>query len=495
MLNTHEERKIYMENLLSNLQPSSVFKYFEEISRIPRGSGNEEGISNYLKDFAIKNNFEVIQDEAWNIIIKKPASKGYENASPVILQGHIDMVNEKNNATVHDFDKDPLKLRIEDDMLYATGTTLGGDNGIAVAMTMAILTDDTLEHPPLEALFTSGEETGMVGAVALDMSKLSGRSLINLDSEEEGHLLVSCSGGVRINGKIPVDWVEPDTSLNTYTIEVSGLRGGHSGMDIDKGRGNANKILARILHDLNSNFRIQVSNVCGGSKSNAIPRESSCTILMSKDIIEKVRAKVNNWNETLNNEYRSSDPDVHIEFSESSKPDKVFSKQTQDNVISALILIPNGIQSMSMDIKGLVESSLNLGVLETTSENVCFECAIRSCVKSLKCAIKEQCNCLFTTLGGSFEATSDYPEWQYNPDSPLRDTFIKVYKKLYNKEPVIDAIHAGVECGLFKEKLPDLDMISLGPNLYDVHTPDEHLSISSVKRSYEYVCEVLKELK
>lgn len=484
-----------MDSVISNLKPQDVFKYFEEISRIPRGSGNEKGISDYLVNFAKDLGLEVIQDEALNVIIRKPGTPGYENSPYVILQGHMDMVNEKNTSTVHDFEKDPLKLRVVDDMLYATGTTLGADNGIAVAMAMAILASKDIPHPPLEVLITTEEETGMGGAMKLDMSKLKGRTLINIDSEEEGRLLVSCAGGVRVYMTLPVKRESVRQGFKAYTLYVRGLKGGHSGSEIDKGRGNSNKILGRILNSLSTDFDMQLSSMSGGSKMNAIPREAEAVLLFDPSVVSKVKESVSCWNETLRNELHTSDPGITLSLEECQMPKYALDKESCRKAIASLMLIPCGIKTMSMDIKDLVESSNNLGVLVTNDENITYECAIRSSVKSLKYAILEEIKQLAALTGSTVETTGDYPEWQYNPVSPIRDTFVRVYKKLYNKEPEIYALHAGVECGLFKEKLPDLDMISFGVNLYDVHTPDEHLSISSTERGYEYLCEVLKELK
>lgn len=484
-----------MNSVISNLKPQAVFKYFEEITRIPRGSGNEKGISDYLVNFANNSGFEVIQDKALNIIIKKPGTAGYENSPGVILQGHMDMVNEKNSSTIHDFNKDPLKLRVMDDMLYATDTTLGADNGIAIAMGMAILSSKDIPHPPIELLVTTEEETGMGGAMKLDMSKLKGRMLINIDSEEEGKLLVSCAGGIRVLMSLPVKREATRQGFKAYKLCVKGLKGGHSGAEIDKGRGNSIKILGRVLNSFSSDYDMQLASISGGSKMNAIPREAEAILLFDSSLISKVKDNISIWNETLKNELHTADPGIELSLEECEIPKDALDKESSQKAIASLILMPCGIKTMSMDIKGLVESSDNLGVLVNKDDRIIYECAIRSSVKSLKYAILEEIKHLAALTGSTIETTGDYPEWQYNPVSPIRDTFVRVYKKLYDKEPEIYALHAGVECGLFKEKLPDLDMISFGVNLFDVHTPDEHLSISSTERGYEYLCEVLKELK
>lgn len=485
-----------MSNVLGNLEPKAVFGYFEEISQIPRGSGNEKGISDFLVKFAKDHNLEVIQDKAMNVIIKKPGTKGYENSPGVIIQGHMDMVCEKNSDVVHDFLKDPLKLRVVDDMVYATGTTLGADNGMAVAYGMALLASTDIPHPPLEVLVTVEEEIGLNGAAALEASNIDGKYLINIDSEEEGKLLVSCAGGVRTIHNLPVKFIDADKNLKAFKLIIKGLKGGHSGMEIDKYRGNSNKLLGRVLSSLSETLSFSVACINGGSKMNAIPRESEAIILIKGNDEAALKSVTEEWTSIFKNELKAQDPNVTVTAESYSKPiTKVLDSESSAKAIASLIMIPNGIQTMSMHIKGLVESSTNLGVVETKENNILFESAVRSSVRSHKYNIVNQARTIAETLGASLEATSDYPEWEYNPDSNLRNLFIKVYKDMYNKEPEIVAIHAGVECGLFKEKMPDLDMISLGPDTLDVHTPDEHVSISSVKRTYDYILEVLKELK
>ncbi len=481
--------------VLQNLEPKAVFEYFEEISNIPRGSGNEKEISDYLLNFGKSLGLESIQDKALNVIIKKPGTKGYENAPTVIIQGHMDMVCEKNNGVEHDFEKDPLKLRIVDDYIYATDTTLGADNGIAVAYAMAILASNDIPHPPIEVLITTDEETGMSGAMAIDKENIDGKILINLDNEEEGYLLVSCAGGVRSTGTINIEKQDiKDKAL--IKINISGLKGGHSGMDIIKERGNSNKILGRVLKWLSRDVKFNIISLNGGSKNNAIPREAEAIISTSINDEETVMNVIKNWNDIIASELRAQDPGVKIEGSIASENlEKEFTDESTSKVLDLLYLYPNGINSKSVDIDGLVESSTNLGVLTTNDTTVEFDSAIRSSVPSLKEEIVLRSKTIVELLGGEFTTTSDYPAWQYNPDSQIREICQRVHKELYGKEAEIVAIHAGVECGLFNEKLGNLDMISFGPNLYDVHTPDEHMSISSVKNCYEYLKAILKEIK
>lgn len=482
-----------MNRVLNDLQPSLVFKYFEEISQIPRGSKNEKGISDYLRNFGESLGLETIQDESLNIIIRKPATPGYENAPGVVLQGHMDMVCEKNKSTNHDFMKDPIKLRIDGDYVYATDTTLGADNGIAVAMGLAILASNDIAHPALELLVTVDEEAGMTGAMALDGSLVKGKYILNLDSEEEGYLLVSCAGGVTALSTLPVEFVKPEATKKSYLLEVKGLLGGHSGMDIIKQRGNANKILGRLLNLLNVDF--DIAKVEGGSKNNAIPREADCVIMVNNDQIDEFTTQLKDITNIFKHELRTSDPGLEIACSETNTPELILNSASKDKVIKMLNLIPNGIQTMSMDIENLVESSTNLGVLRTTDSTVTFECAVRSSVKSLKEDITARMKLLVTELGGNLELISDYPAWEYAKDSNLEKVCIEAYKNLTGKEPIIMALHAGLECGLLLDKMPNAEAISFGPNMYDVHTPNEHLSISSTENTWKYLLEVLKSIK
>lgn len=485
-----------LENL-KNLNSYEAFKYFKEMNEIPRGSGNEKAVSDWLVDFAKNYNLEVIQDEALNVIIKKPGTEGYESAETVVLQGHMDMVCEKNIGTEHDFEKDTIKFIVEDDILRADGTTLGADNGIAVAFGLAVLGSKGISHPPIELLVTTEEETGMGGALALDPKNISGRMLINIDSEEEGTLLVSCAGGVREIIKLPIFWEKADESYINYAVRIRGLKGGHSGMEINKERGNSNKLIGRFLNDLQAVVDFKIASLNGGAKMNAIPREFDAVLLVKEESKAKLEEKVTEWNAIFKNELNAADPEVELKFEVlDTKAAKVFSDVTAEKAVKALVLIPNGVQTMSMSIKGLVESSTNIGVVTTEENTIAFESAVRSSVKTLKYEIANRGRSIAELLGAEIDFESDYPEWQYNPDSKLRNIFIDVYEKMNGKKPQIDAIHAGLECGLFGGKFNgEMDMISLGPNIYDVHTPDEHISISSTDRVWNYLLEVLKVMK
>ena len=482
--------------ILEGVNPERVMYYFEEISRIPRCSFDEQRISDYLADVGRGLGLKVIQDEALNVIIKKPAYKGYENSPTVVLQGHMDMVGEKTNNSDHDFSKDPIKLEIEGDYIIAKETTLGADNGIAVAMSLAILESKDIPHPALEVLITANEESGMGGAIALDPKNIDGEILINIDSDTEGTILVSCAGGERNIITIPIEWDKLPKNKELYTLTVDGLIGGHSGVDIDKGRGNSNKIIGRVLDRLIGVTDIELQDIIGGSKSNAIPRFASAVVGISSDKIEAVQNKIIEIENELKYELSSKDKDIELRLEKlAGNKDEVFSKSTREKIIKALMLLPNGVQTMSGDIEGLVESSNNLGVVNTTENTVTIELAMRSSVGSLKTYIANQIRLISETIGTQWESSSSYPAWEYSKESYIREIFKSVYKDMNGKDINIAAIHAGLECGLFKEKFADMDMVSFGPNMYGLHAPGENLSISSTERTYNLLLKVLKEIK
>ncbi len=475
-----------------------VFKYFSEISKIPRGSGNEKQISDYLVNEAKRLGLEVIQDETLNVIIKKPATSGYENSPGVILQGHMDMVCEKNKDTVHDFTKDEIKLRVEDDYLYATGTTLGADNGIAVAMGLAILASDDIPHPPLEIVYTVNEEVSMIGAMKLDGSLFKGKYIINVDSEEEGKITVSCAGGVTVVLTIDKEYKEIDSSKIAYNISIKGLQGGHSGMEIDKKRGNSNVLMGRVLSSLckNANIKYDLVSVQGGLKNNAIPREAESIILIDSKYEETLQKEIDNILNIFKNEYKTSDPSVNLECTKAEVTySKALSDDVKNKIIGALNLMPRGIQTMSADIEGLVESSTNLGVVATNDNDIKFEFATRSSVKSLKEDLNNRMELLSKFIGVKLDLEDDYPEWEYAKNSKLEKICEGTYEELTGKKPEIVALHAGLECGLLIDAIKGAEAVSIGPNLFDVHTPNEHLSISSTGRTWDYLVAILKDIK
>ncbi|CCQ96757.1 Aminoacyl-histidine dipeptidase [[Clostridium] ultunense Esp] len=487
-----------MSRKLEGLKPGRVFYYFEEITKIPRCSFHEEKISNFLKEFGKEQELETIQDEALNIIIKKPGTPGYENSPKVVLQGHMDMVCEQEEDLNHDFSKDPLKLILEGDFIKAEGTTLGGDNGIAVAMALALLESKDIPHPPLEVLMTTNEESGMDGAKALDPKHIDGRILINIDSEEEGTILVSCAGGERNKVKVPIEWEPLKLSGNEliYSIKTSGLQGGHSGMEIHKGRGNANKIISRVLAFVKDECKFHLVHIEGGSKTNAIPRNGRAIIVLNKEDENIFIQATEALEEQIQKELENSDPKFNLIVEKINlKVDRVFTEDSLNRTIAALTLIPTGVQSMSGDMEGLVESSNNLGIVRTFDEEVTIESAIRSSKETLKKNIGKQIKTVADIVKGQWESYGSYPAWEYSKDSQIREIFKRVYKSQYGENIKVAAIHAGLECGIFAEKFHNMDMISFGPNMFGVHTPEERLSISSTQRTYELLINVLKEIK
>lgn len=481
---------------LENITDKRIFYHFKEINKIPRGSGNEKQISDYLINFGKDLGLECIQDEALNVIIKKPASKGYEKAPTVIIQGHMDMVCEKNNDKIHDFLKDPIDFIIKDDYIYADETTLGGDDGIALAYAMAILEDNSLEHPALEVLITTDEESGMSGAKAIQPQHLTGKIVLNLDSEEEGKLWVSCAGGIRTKSTLPIEWIKKKENTKEYILEVKGLYGGHSGAEIHLERGNANKIMGRLLRGISNKIAFNLVSLNGGAKDNAIPREATAVISIDETKEKELIQVKTEIFDSLINEFSKKDPGLKIIVSENhSKVENVFSDVTTIKTINLSYMYPNGVNTVSSEIEGLVESSTNLGVVITNESDIEYHSAVRSSVFSLKEEIVERNKCLTEILGGTFESSSGYPEWPYKSDSKIREICKEVYTRMYGKEADVVAIHAGLECGILKERLGDLDIISFGPDIMDIHTPNEHLSISSSCRCFEYLLEVLKEIR
>ncbi|TCT17109.1 dipeptidase D [Natranaerovirga pectinivora] len=480
--------------VLSNLEPKSVFYYFEKLTQIPRESGNEKEVSDYCVNFAKERNLSVYQDEYFNVIIRKPGTKGYENLPTVIIQGHLDMVCEKNMDTEFDFDTEPLQLIIKDDLLMANGTTLGADNGVAVAYGLALLDCNDIPHPPLEVLLTTDEEVGMKGALKLDCKQLKGKYFINLDTEEEGELLVSCAGGLKASINLQKEVIDNKDEA-AFKILIKGLKGGHSGMEIDKHRANSNKLMGRLLNELNDVIEYAIADIGGGLKDNAIPREAFATITLAESTIPALEKVVKNMEAVFRNEFKTSDPDIEIVLDKVENPHKVFSYNLKKNLLFLMLTLPDGIQTMSADIKDLVVSSLNFGVLVNEEDKVKLIFAIRSSVKSKIYDIRNQIKAFADFIGAEFIQTAEYPEWEYNKESKLRDLFIRTYEEMYGKKPLIKAIHAGLECGVFAEQIEGLDLISLGPDIFDVHTPKENFSISSVKRTWEYLLEALKNFK
>lgn len=474
--------------VLDRLEPKKVFQFFEELCAIPHGSGNTKAVSDWCADFAKERGLEYHQDAADNIIIIKEATAGYERSEPVILQGHLDMVCEKTPDCAKDMEKEGLDLAVEGDLILAKGTTLGGDDGIAVALAMAILDADDLPHPRVEAVFTVDEEIGMLGANVLDVSPLKGRKFLNLDSEAEGIFTVSCAGGNMTNCTIPVR--RSDFAGAALTVTVGGLVGGHSGQEINKGRGNSNMLMGRVLLAMSQAAELRLVAVNGGQKDNAIPRETTAVVLVADG--EKARAAAGRMGEALKNEYRVTDQDITLTVSSAQAGGAPMDADSTARCLCFLSCAPDGIQSMSAEIDGLVQTSLNLGILVTREDAMTASFCVRSSVGSQKEMLKARLACLTAQLGGKIVVSGEYDAWEYRAESPLRDLMAEVFRDQYGREPEIKAIHAGVECGLFAGKLPGLDCVSIGPDLCEIHTPRERLSIASTQRMWRFVAEVLK---
>lgn len=477
---------------LENCEPKRVFYYFEELCKIPHGSGNTKQISDYLADFAKEQGLEYVQDEMNNIVIYKPATPGYENAPTVIIQGHMDMVCEKRPDVEHDFTKDPLNISVKDGYVTANGTTLGGDDGIAVAYGLALLESKEIAHPALEVLITVDEEIGLLGAVSLDCSVLKGRRLINLDSEAEGSLWISCAGGLSGISRIPVKRVEAEGQK--VKIKICGLMGGHSGAEIDKKRANANVLMGRFLYTLQKTAAYEIISMAGGQKDNAITRE--CTAELLAEDAEAVKLCAEKVQKGLREEYTGSDEGITIEVTEQgSSKEMVLHPTSREKVLFFLMEVPFGIQKMSGSIEGLVETSTNIGIMKLEEESFMGTSSVRSSVGAASDALSDKICYLTEFLGGTYTVQGAYPAWEYRKDSPLRDKMVEVYQDMYGQKPNVVAIHAGLECGLFYKKIDGLDCVSLGPNMKDIHTSEEVLDIASTERVWNYLVKVLEYLK
>jgi len=480
--------------ILTGLEPARVLHYFEELCSIPHGSGNTKAISDHLVEFAKAHNLRYIQQECNNVIIFKDATPGYENAKTVMLQGHMDMVCAKQPGVEHDFLKDGLKLGVDGDWLHANGTTLGGDDGIAVAYIMALMESTDIPHPALEGVITVDEEIGLLGAHALDCSELKSKYLINLDSESEGIITVSCAGGLSAKISLPISRTEVEGT--TAVIRVDGLIGGHSGAEINQERINANIMMGRVLYRLAESVEFTVKSVSGGEANNAIPKFCEVELVLTENQVDEAVTCIENLQKVVSSEYRSSDPDVCIKLTTGEKVSvDAFSYVTTQKLIFLLFNMPNGIVRMSMDIPGLVQTSQNLGVVRTTEEAVTMDISIRSSVESEKFTQFDRVQFITELLGAECVRNEGYPGWAYKPDSELRDICVKVYEEMYGKTPVVEAIHAGLECGLISGKMEDLDCVSMGPDMKDIHTPEEMISISSIQRIWEYLLKILEACK
>lgn len=475
---------------LVGVKPERVFYHFEEISKIPRESYHEKAISDYLVEFGKKLNLETYQDKYYNVVLRRKATPGYENAPGIVIQGHMDMVCEKESDSNHDFRKDPIDLIVDGNRLRANKTTLGGDNGIAIAMGMAILEDESIKCGTIELLATTSEEIDLNGALSLEPNILKGKMLINIDSEDEGVITVGSAGGVEIDILLPIE-KETLTDVNLYTLSLEKLQGGHSGVEINQKRGNANKILAEVLHNLKTLTNYSLVEVFGGSKDNAIPRSGKVVLASSKDIkdittkvVDEVKAK-----------YVSFESEMSFTLeATTAKEVSVLSKKTLDSYIKTIEEIPTGVNTWMKEYPEIVESSDNLAILKTLDENINIIVSLRSSDPEVLNELKDKIASILKENNASFEFSAGYPEWKFRAESKLREKALEVYKKLYNKDMKVEVIHAGLECGAISQNYPDIDFISVGPNLRDVHTPSEYLEIDSTERVYNYVVELINSL-
>ena len=475
---------------LVGVKPERVFYHFEEISKIPRESYHEKAISDYLVEFGKKLNLETYQDKYYNVVLRRKATPGYENAPGIVIQGHMDMVCEKESDSNHDFRKDPIDLIVDGNRLRANKTTLGGDNGIAIAMGMAILEDESIKCGTIELLATTSEEVDLNGALSLEPNILKGKMLINIDSEDEGVITVGSAGGVEIDILLPIER-ETLSDVNLYTLSLEKLQGGHSGVEINQKRGNSNKILVEVLHNLKALTDYSLVEVFGGSKDNAIPRSGKVILASSKDIkdiISKVADEVKA-------KYLSFEPEMVFALeATTTKKVSVLSSKSLDSYIKTIEELPTGVNTWMKEYPEIVESSDNLAIVKTLDENINIIVSLRSSDPEVLSELKDKIASILKENNASFEFSAGYPEWKFRAESKLREKALEVYKKLYNKDMKVEVIHAGLECGAISQNYPDIDFISVGPNLRDVHTPSEYLEIDSTERVYNYVVELINSL-
>lgn len=477
---------------MKTLEPTLVWNFFHDITQIPRPSKKEENVIAYLKAFSEKYSLESKADAAGNVLICKPPTAGYENRKMVILQAHMDMVCEKNSDVSFNFDTDSIQTYIDGDWVKAKGTTLGADNGIGMSLMLAVLASNNLKHPALECLFTVDEETGLTGAFALDNKLLKGEVLINLDSEDDGEIFVGCAGGIDTTATLPYKSEKSPEGYFSFTVSVKGLTGGHSGDDIDKGRGNANKILNRYLWDVNKKMDLRLHSFDGGNLRNAIPREATATVSVPFSEKENIRVMLNTYTVDLEKELDETEPNIQLVLESETLPEIAIDKETSNALLNVLYACPHGVKAMSKDMPGLVETSTNLASVKMKPDNIILiTTSQRSSVDSKKYDIAHQVEAVMTLAGATATHGDGYPGWKPNLKSDILKTAQKSYKKLFDEEPKIRAIHAGLECGLFLEKYPHLDMISIGPQMYGVHSPDERLSITSTQKCWKWLVEIL----
>lgn len=487
-----------MNEEMLNLKPAKVFYYFNEITKIPRPSKKEEKMSEWLEKTGKALGLATKRDKVGNVLISKPATPGKENVTPVIFQAHMDMVCEKNNDTDFDFEKDAIQTYIDGEWLKAKGTTLGADDGIGVAMALAILDDKEMQHGPIECLFTIDEETGLTGADALEPGFMTGKMLINLDSEDEGQFFIGCAGGVDTVATVDCEYEavkDLDDEYAFYKVTVKGLQGGHSGDDINKGRGNAVKLLTRVLWNAYCDYGIRVADIQAGNLRNAIAREGFAVVAVPSENVESMEAYIKEMDATYKDEFHTTDAGVTLTIEPAEKTEKVLDESLQIDLLNALLVCPHGVEAMSQDIPGFVETSTNLASVKKAEDKITITTSQRSSVESRKQAIADKVATTFWMIGADPVSGDGYPGWNPNPNSPVCNLLVDAYKNIFNKEPQVLAIHAGLECGLFSEKYPDLDMVSIGPTLRGVHSPDEKLEIKTVQMCWDLLVEFFRLLK
>lgn len=483
-----------MTRVLGSLKPQEVWSIFEDVCAVPRPSKHEEKIREFILNFAKQHGIESYVDKAGNVILRKPATAGKENLKGVVMQSHMDMVPQKNNDTKHDFLTDPIVPRVVGEWVHATGTTLGSDNGMGLCASLAVMASKTLEHGPLECLITVDEETGMTGAFELEGGVLKGDILLNLDSEDHGEIFIGCAGGENTVAKLNYTSEKPNASDVAFNITVKGLKGGHSGLDINLGRGNANKITNRLLFAASKQFGLRISKVAGGNLRNAIPRESFATVVVPSANKDTFMKYVNEFLSVLKNELQTTDPGIILSAETCSLPDSVMDSASQTKFLGAVYACPNGVFGMSADMIGLVETSNNVAIVKVENGLAQVETLQRSSVESQKIDIANSISSVFELAGFSVERTGSYPGWKPNVHSEILEVMKSVYKKMYSSEPKLQAVHAGLECGLLGSVYPHWDMISFGPTIRSPHSPDERVDIKSVEEFWKYLVETLKNI-
>ena len=484
-----------MSDTIKQLQPNALWAHFADLNAVPRPSKKEERVIAFMKAFGEGLGLPTMVDKVGNVIIKKPATSGMQDCQTVVLQSHIDMVHQKNADTIFDFDQQGIDMYVDGDWVKARGTTLGADNGIGVAAIMAILSSTDIPHPPIEALFTIDEETGMTGALNLEGGLLDGKILLNLDTEEDTELTIGCAGGVDVTATGNYEKRNSDANSKAFAISVKGLSGGHSGADIHLGKGNANKIMNRILYTLNKEFGIGISSIDGGSLRNAIPRESVATIVLAPENTAKMQDVFTELAKHIQAEYSLTDAQLFIEISETSLPETLINKDFQSKLLSAIYACPNGIYRMSPAIQGLVQSSNNLARVLVKDGTYSIQCLTRSSVDSEKTDLAQAITAAFESMDAANIAyAGSYPGWEPRPDAPIIKLMSGLYEELFGESAHVNAIHAGLECGILGTNYPGMQMISFGPNIYGAHSPDERAQISSVQKFWKYFTETLKRI-